>query len=695
MNRRTLLRTAALSAAATGLRLRADSPQPADIKQVVVAFKCHLDVGFSATQRSVVSKYFNTYYPQAIATAQQLHTQGGDRYTWTTGSWLLYTYLEQATAPQRKAMEEAISNGDIAWHALPFSWQTELLDRSLIEGSLGFSATLDKRFGKQTIAAKMTDVPGHSRGIISPLAAAGVKLLDIGVNAASTAPDVPDLFIWQDPAGAEIIMAYHRLDYGGTILVPGSSTAFSMQVRGDNSGPHSPAEIAAIYAKLRGEFPNAKIQAANLSEVAAAIDPYRSQLPVIKEEIGDTWIHGISSDPPKLAQYRELMRLRKQWITDKKISIADAVDLRFLQNFLLAAEHTWGTDTKTYLDYNHYRPSEIAEILQESNPGYKTMEASWQEKRDDITRSVASLPPQLQGPAVTALQRIEAQEISTETMRPTNSRRSIEGEHFIIGIDSVNGSIVQLISKQSQRDYASPTHPLAFFTYQTLDAKNFADFIALYIHSTEDWAYKDFGKPNIDHFHANYSEWHPRLVRLSTSYTAHVHRIVAELVIDDARSLATGNVAWPQQLALEIEFPDAEPVIHLKLVTLNKLPNRLPESMWLTFNPPVAPGPTGWSFDKVEQTIAPQQVIRNGNRTMHAVTTGIRYEGPGGQGSLSIETLDSPLIALGARTPLNFAKELPQMHDGIHINLFNNAWGTNYPQWAGGDWLYRFTLKAT
>jgi len=166
-------------------------------------------------------------------------------------------------------------------------------------------------------------------------------------------------------------------------------------------------------------------------------------------------------------------------------------------------------------------------------------------------------------------------------------------------------------------------------------------------------------------------------------------------VIDDARSLATGNVAWPQQLALEIEFPDAEPVIHLKFVTLNKLPNRLPESMWLTFNPPVVPGPSGWSFDKVEQTVTPQQVIRNGNRTMHAVTTGIRYEGAGGQGSLSIETLDSPLIALGARTPLNFAKELPQMHDGIHINLFNNAWGTNYPQWAGGDWLYRFTIKAT
>jgi hypothetical protein len=34
------------------------------------------------------------------------------------------------------------------------------------------------------------------------------------------------------------------------------------------------------------------------------------------------------------------------------------------------------------------------------------------------------------------------------------------------------------------------------------------------------------------------------------------------------------------------------------------------------------------------------------------------------------------------------------MQDGIHISLYNNAWGTNYPQWCGGDWSYRFRLTA-
>src|ERR1700735_1115223 len=131
---------------------------------------------------------------------------GGERYVWTTGSWLLYEYLEQASTEDRKRMEQAILEGDIAWHALPFTWQTELLNRSLITGTIGFSKSLDRRFGRTTTGAKMTDVPGHSRGLIAPLAESGLKLLDIGVNAASTPPDVPPIFVWKDPEGNSLVM---------------------------------------------------------------------------------------------------------------------------------------------------------------------------------------------------------------------------------------------------------------------------------------------------------------------------------------------------------------------------------------------------------------------------------------------------------------------------------------------------------
>src|ERR1700719_1098191 len=140
-------------------------------------------------------------------------------------------------------MEQAIGDGDIAWHALPFTWQTELLNGSAIEGAVGFSKSLDRRFGRRTTGAKMTDVPGHCRGIIAPLFRNGVTFLDIGVNSASTPPDVPEVFVWKDPEGASITMMYHRLAYGGVVRLPESDLAVAIEVRDDNAGPHSAEEI--------------------------------------------------------------------------------------------------------------------------------------------------------------------------------------------------------------------------------------------------------------------------------------------------------------------------------------------------------------------------------------------------------------------------------------------------------------------
>src|SRR5438552_5806416 len=124
-------------------------------------------------------------------------------------------------------MEQAIAAKDIAWHALPFTWETEVLDRSMIDGCLGFSRELDSRFGTKTIAGKMTDVPGHSRGLVPALAAHGIQLLDIGVNPASTPPDVPDVFLWKAPDGSSVAVLYHKHNYGSVVQVPGADLAIS------------------------------------------------------------------------------------------------------------------------------------------------------------------------------------------------------------------------------------------------------------------------------------------------------------------------------------------------------------------------------------------------------------------------------------------------------------------------------------
>jgi len=501
------------------------------IKQVLVMFKCHLDVGFIDTQAAVIKRYFEQYFPQAIQIANALWQAGEERYVWTTGSWLLYEYLEQANAEERKRMEQAIVAGDIAWHALPFTWQTELLNRSAITGAIGFSKSLDRRFGRKTTGAKMTDVPGHSRGIIGPLAENGVTFLDIGVNSASTPPDVPAAFVWRDPSGASVTMMYHRLEYGGVVRLPESDLAVAVEVRGDNAGPHTVEEIRKIYADLREQFPKANIRASNLTEIANAVEPHKKALPVLTQEIGDTWIYGVSSDPVKLARYREMLRLRTEWIDDGKLRAGDKDDRAFLAKFALAAEHTWGTDTKTWLDFDHYTPDALAQMLDQ--PQYRTVTGSWIEKRADIDQGIAMFPPALRAEAGERMARLKPNAPETAHLKSHDASTPIETAHFTIGLDPVTGEVARLRSKASNREWSSAEHPLASFSYQTLSKGDYDQFLASYITVQTDWAPKDFGKPNIEKFGAQSRVWTTRLTQCLSGEDEHEHRIVARLRIED------------------------------------------------------------------------------------------------------------------------------------------------------------------
>lgn len=688
MNRRRFCSTvlpglAALPALAQQKQLPA--PQE-NIKQVLVMFKCHLDVGFVDTQEAIIYKYFATHYPNAIARARQMRQLGDDRYVWTTGSWLLYEYLEQAKGSDRTVMEKAVENGDIAWHALPFTWQSELLDPSAIEGALAFSKTLDSRFGKKTTGAKLTDVPGHTRGLVSPLQKAGVVFLDIGVNSASTPPDVPTLFVWRDPAGASVIVMYHRDEYGGVVPVPDSDVAVAVFVRNDNSGPHTLKEIKGIYAGLRRRFPRAQIRASNLTEIAAAVEPHAASLPLVTNEIGDTWIYGVASDPTKLSRYRELLRLRREWVQQGKLEVGGAVDRQLLSKLTLAAEHTWGTDTKTWLDFDHYTPADLASVRKK--PHYQTVAHSWVEKRRDVDESFAELAPPLRQQAEARLSALKPVAPATDGRQRVEPDSVIETQHLRIRLDSKTGAITLLENKETGAKFADPQHPWALFTYQMLSAADYDQFLKSYITVQTDWAPKDFGKPNIARFGAVSKTWNASKSSVFRYRESGSEHIVAELSVGE--QAADGVTAWPEKIVLELECPDDKSALSLNLSWFGKRANRLPEALWLTFQPEVRDG-AEWSLTKLDQAVSPFDVVPGGNRHMHAVTQPLTYRDASCR--LSIESLDAAVVSLGELSPIYFSKELPNLSKGLHYSLFNNGWGTNYVQWFDEDARFRFRVE--
>ena len=109
-----------------------------------------------------------------------------------------------------------------------------------------------------------------------------------------------------------------------------------------------------------------------------------------------------------------------------------------------------------------------------------------------------------------------------------------------MGIDPKTGAIRRLRNKKTKREWASSDQPLALFSYQTLSQTDYARFFASYVVSEEDWAKKDFGKPNIERFGAESQVWLSSLADLQVEEDKHGHRLLAHLEIQDPEALRSG-----------------------------------------------------------------------------------------------------------------------------------------------------------
>ena len=111
---------------------------------------------------------------------------------------------------------------------------------------------------------------------------------------------------------------------------------------------------------------------------------------MVSGEIGDTWIHGTGTDPGKVSQYRELLRLRRSWLAEGRLTIDSPVYRDFSRALLQVPEHTWGMDEKTHLaDYVTYPAADFQAARSRAN--FRAFEASWDEQRGYVRRAVEAL----------------------------------------------------------------------------------------------------------------------------------------------------------------------------------------------------------------------------------------------------------------------------------------------------------------
>src|SRR5690606_10366715 len=127
-------------------------------------------------------------------------------------------------------------------------------------------------------------------------------------------------------------------------------TWLAIMQTGNNSGPPSPETIDKYLAEIQEKAPNAKVRIGQMSDFYDAIMQENPVLPVVNEDMADTWIQGYMSMPREVKDSRRVSKelfaleslntLFDTW-SPKGYDISHLLQEAYTSN-LLFDEHTFG-----------------------------------------------------------------------------------------------------------------------------------------------------------------------------------------------------------------------------------------------------------------------------------------------------------------------------------------------------------------
>lgn len=721
--------------------------EPVKITDIWVVTKTHFDLGFTDQAENVFNRYRAEMMEKSLDVMDQNRALPPNRrFTWTVPGWPLAEVIlgPKQDPARKKRIEQSIREGTLAVHALSSTTHTESLDLENLVRSLAYSSRIARDYGRpMPIAAKMTDVPSHSWVMPTLLEHAGIKFLHLGCNSASQFPRVPQLFWWQGADGSRVLCGYTR-DYGSGLTPPAnwpSKNYLAMIMTGDNHGPPSTADVEKMRKQLAASMPDVNVHFGTLDDFAKAVLAEQPELPVIRGDMPDTWIHGLLANPAATKSHRNTQALEpaldaldtqlRLWNLSPsplKASLAKAYE-----QSLLYGEHTWGMNAEygPRTLYGEAWTKWLAEMEQEPVPAdgdftkmprgsKRKWLQSYQDHRDYaltaekiVTAEMKSrlgllasnvrakpgdlvvynpLPWKRSGLVEMNGKRLLAKDVPAggyltlsdgSGQTDESDTTSLETPHFRATFDLKRGGISSLVEIATGRDLVDQSSPyvLGQFLHERFSTQEvFERFFSKYSRIQGGWGLNDIGKPGMPK-DVPYSAVTPDGWKIRIFRTAAEERAV--LTPSDTKGLAG-------KYELVFTFAGHEATVDVEWRVSDKTADKHPEGGWLCF--PFAVESPHFTVGRPGAPIDPaKDIVPGTNRHLMAVASGVAISGSDASGA-ALCPIDSPLVSLDQPGLWWWTMDFVPRRPAVFVNLYNNMWNTNFPLWQDGSWSSRVRI---
>ena len=528
----------------------------------------------------------------------------------------------------------------------------------------------------------------------------------------------------------------------------------------DNRGPPTPEDVARIRGEAARRMPGVRVHFGSLDDFARALVAENPDLPVVRGDMPDTWIHGWMSMPIEAKAVRTIrplqptldvldtqLRLWGRGTTNVAPALARAYELSNLYS-----EHTFGPCYPDAGSWNSHTPRNqygAAWKTAHDRGAYKAYEGVFNDKRayadeeadivtrelstrlDLLARSVAvagrrtvvynGLPwprsgvVDVDGQSVwveavpasgyktvdatpSSRQAQESGEGAASTVWRMNSfvdatppsRQSKEsGEGAVstntfdtpfyrVIFDLKRGGIASLVEKKTGRelvDQASP-YVLGQFLHERFDRQRVIGFTKAYAKGYPDIFANTAMPSDVSYAALTPSEW-----------TLVAHR---GDVADVVTLTASNTLGLAKGIAIVITLNRHQPSVEIEWRVTDKTPDPIPEGGWLCF--PFAVAQPQFTLGRLGGPIDPaRDIVAGANRHLLCLNSGLTITGPDGEG-IGLCPLDSPCVSLGEPGLNRFSLDYVAKKAALFVNLYNNVWRTNFPQWQDGSWTSRVRL---
>lgn len=722
------------------------------VEEIILVYKSHFDIGYTHLASETIHNYRTKTIEGALDVVDKnKNLPVEQQFVWTIPGWPMKKILEDwegQTPERRQRVRDAFRDGRFAVHALPFTMQVELMEPEGMVRSLGYASELARDAGKPLpTGAKMTDVPSYSKLMPTLLKNAGVNFLHLGCNPGSTPPEVPFLFWWEGPDGSRLLTMYSA-SYGNGLFPPDDwkyKTWIAMMMGSDNKPPPSPEQVREHIKMIQEKLPGVKVRIGTIGDFGdRMVREDLSDLPVIREDMPDSWIHGPMCNPdgvilarkavPELFTSESLNTLLNNWgvaTEDVAGSIAHGYE-----NSVLFYEHTWGGAIDWVCKYipaknnigqvsNWFYGDQWKEDLKtnkydrhltswEEHTEYarnadKFASISLQDGMEDLARAVnivshrtvvfnplpwkrdavinGSLVKDIPAGGYMALP-----EKAVSSTRHGKAGNTFENSYFKIVLDPERGAVASLIDKHSGRELvdAAGEHGFGQYLHEKFSADEVAEYCKSYIRGEKDeegwneysWAYAQIGKPNLPPA----SEMPYRAM---TAGKCSVTQSRCGNTATFVMTMAQEETGIDYPVTTRVHLYDDAAYVDLEL-TIEKPADIWPEAGWICLpfkveDPQFRVGRNGFIMDPAKD------IISGSNRYMYAVGTGVAVFDKQGRG-VGVCAPETPLVSIGVPGCWKFDHTYIPKKPSIYFNLFNNQWTTNYRFWNEGKWTYRFRI---